>query len=150
MGNIFPPHRDVHETYDLKGSTYGRYVGLNELVNIDLATLKDLNWIERARKLKLGPEKATLLMNQLIADCSFLSKMRIMDYSLLTGIHYISRGNLDRIRDRSMMVYEPINDELYQSKIKSVDNKEKKIPTSFKPSAISASTVGDHTGVPQE
>lgn len=107
MGNVFPPHKDIHETYDLKGSTKGRFVTSEELVNRHLATLKDLNWLQKKRKLRLGPEKATLLMNQLKSDCLFLAKMRIMDYSLLVGIHYMSRGNKDNIRQRSMKMLEP-------------------------------------------
>lgn len=107
MGNVFPPHKDIHETYDLKGSTKGRFVTSEELANRHLATLKDLNWLQKKRKLRLGPEKATLLMNQLKADCLFLAKMRIMDYSLLVGIHYMSRGNRDNIRQRSMKMLEP-------------------------------------------
>lgn len=78
-----------------------------EVSKKNLATLKDLNWIQRKRKLKLGPEKATLLINQLRADCLFLAKMKIMDYSLLVGIHYASRGNSDNIRGRSIKMLEP-------------------------------------------
>jgi hypothetical protein len=32
---------------------------------------------------------------------------KIMDYSLLVGIHDISRGNRDRIRDSTLSVFEP-------------------------------------------
>ncbi len=107
MGNIFPPHKDIHETYDLKGSSLGRFITPEESANKHLATLKDLNWLQQKRKLKLGPEKATMLMNQLRADCMFLSKVKIMDYSLLVGIHYSSRGNLENLREKSMMILEP-------------------------------------------
>lgn len=107
MGNVFPAHKDIHETYDLKGSTRGRYVTAEEIAKRPLATLKDLNWLQKKRKLLLGPEKATLLMNQLKADCHFLAKMRIMDYSLLVGIHHVSRGNRENLRERSMKVLEP-------------------------------------------
>jgi len=149
MGNIFPPHRDVHETYDLQGSTHGRYISTHELGSIELGTLKDLNWIERGRKLKLGPEKATLLINQLIADCSFLARMRIMDYSLLAGIHDMSKGNCDMVRDRSLMVYERI-EENKNSLEEGVATKDAKNQSTFKPSIIKASAAGDCTGVPQE
>jgi len=140
MGNIFPAHKDIHETYDLKGSTLGRFVEEEELAQRHLATLKDLNWIQRDRKLKLGPEKATLLMNQLKADCTFLAKMRIMDYSLLAGIHYVSRGNMDNIHDRSVMMYEPIPQ----------TEASNGVPGLFKQSAISTATLRDASGIPQE
>lgn len=138
MGNIFPPHKDIHETFDLKGSTLGRFITLDELRQKSMATLKDLNWIQKKRKLKLGPEKATLLMNQLRSDCLFLSKVKIMDYSLLVGIHYFSRGNKDNIRERSMMIYEPTTPKLGSG------------APAFKQSNISAAIAGDSAGLPQE
>lgn len=69
MSNIFPPNKDIHEIYDLKGATQGRYVSASNPDSAIPITLKDLNWIENKRKLVLGPEKATLLMNQLKSDC---------------------------------------------------------------------------------
>jgi len=108
MGNIFPPNKDLHEIYDLKGSTFGRVVDTKEIIRSKVPfTLKDLNWVKERRSLTLGPEKATMLINQLKTDCQFLSKLQIMDYSLLVGIHFISRGNTEGIRDRSLMVLEP-------------------------------------------
>jgi len=93
MGNIFPPNKEVHEVYDLKGSTQGRYVPPEKVKAGQNVTLKDLNWMENDRKLVLGPAKATLLMNQLRTDCHFLAKLNIMDYSLLVGLHSIPIGN---------------------------------------------------------
>lgn len=69
MGNIFPSNKEVHEVYDLKGSTLGRFVPPEKIQEGTMTTLKDLNWIENGRKLVLGPAKATLLMNQLRSDC---------------------------------------------------------------------------------
>jgi hypothetical protein len=54
--------------------------------------LKDLNWLERRENLVLGPLKATLLMSQLREDCKFLARLRIMDYSLLIGLHQVPEG----------------------------------------------------------
>lgn len=103
-----------------------------------MSTLKDLNWIQRKRKLKLNPQKATLLMNQLNSDCQFLSKMKIMDYSLLVGIHYISRGNNDHLREKSMLILEPTTP------------KQAGGTPAFKQSSISALTTDEINGVPQE
>jgi 1-phosphatidylinositol-4-phosphate 5-kinase len=116
----------------------GRFITPEELKQKNMATLKDLNWIQKRRKLKLGPEKATLLMNQLRSDCLFLSKMKIMDYSLLVGIHYLSRGNKDNIRERSMMMYEPTTPKVGSG------------GPAFKQSNISAAFAGDSAGLPQE
>ncbi|TPX59325.1 hypothetical protein PhCBS80983_g02537 [Powellomyces hirtus] len=107
MLNVFPPNKDIHEMYDLKGSTVGREFP-EELAKDDpRAVLKDLNWMARGRKLQLGPAKSTLLVNQLEKDVEFLIKHKIMDYSLLVGIHDLKRGNTENIRDKTLAVYEP-------------------------------------------
>ncbi|KAJ3178212.1 Phosphatidylinositol-4-phosphate 5-kinase [Geranomyces variabilis] len=107
MLNVFPPNKDIHEMYDLKGSTVGREFP-EELAKDDpRAVLKDLNWMARGRKLRLGPAKSTLLIEQLEKDVQFLIKHKIMDYSLLVGIHDLKRGNTENIRDKTLAVYEP-------------------------------------------
>lgn len=68
MNNIFPPHRDIHEIYDLKGSTVGREYDEQNAVNNPRAVLKDLNWVKRRRCLQLGPEKQKILVEQLTKD----------------------------------------------------------------------------------
>lgn len=107
MGNVFPPNRDIHETYDLKGSTLGRAISDEELANNPRATQKDLNWVNRNRKLELGPEKRHLFVEQIKRDVELLSRLNIMDYSLLIGIHDIERGNKDNIRDNTLKVFHP-------------------------------------------
>ena len=49
MNNLFPPHRDIHQTFDLKGSTVGRDFKEEDLAKNPRATLKDLNWLRRNR-----------------------------------------------------------------------------------------------------
>ncbi|CAG8832453.1 14293_t:CDS:2, partial [Racocetra persica] len=58
MNNIFPPHRDIHEIYDLKGSTVGRETKVTNNHN-PRTVLKDLNWINSEQHLELGPAKRT-------------------------------------------------------------------------------------------
>lgn len=69
--------------------------------------LKDLNWIRRDMHLEFGPRKKELLVAQLKKDVELLSSLNIMDYSLLLGIHYVSRGNADNIREKTLSVYQP-------------------------------------------
>ncbi|KAF9208400.1 Phosphatidylinositol-4-phosphate 5-kinase [Haplosporangium sp. Z 27] len=107
MGNVFPPNRDIHETYDLKGSTLGRAISDEELNSNPRATQKDLNWVNRNRKLELGPEKRHLFAEQMKRDVELLARLNIMDYSLLIGIHDIERGNKDNIRDNTLKVFQP-------------------------------------------
>lgn len=105
MNNIFPPHRDVHETYDLKGSAWGRETSEEKLAQNPKATLKDLNWLHRGRVFELGPEKRALLSEQLRRDMTFLKRLGIIDYSLLIGIHNMERGNRDNIREHQLSVF---------------------------------------------
>ncbi|KAH7887141.1 SAICAR synthase-like protein [Phlebopus sp. FC_14] len=107
MNNLFPPHKDIHETFDLKGSTVGREYPEDKAKKNPRAVLKDLNWINRGRMLELGPEKRALLTEQLRRDSELLKKVHVMDYSLLVGIHYIQRGNRDNVRSNTLKVVSP-------------------------------------------
>lgn len=109
MNNLFPPHRDIHETYDLKGSTVGREYPEEKARENPKAVLKDLNWINRGRTLELGPEKRALFAEQLRRDTEFLKRMNVMDYSLLIGIHNVQRGNRDNIRRNTLRVFQPVD-----------------------------------------
>lgn len=103
LGNIYPPFKSIHESFDLKGSLIGRkFVGSDE--ERAKATLKDKNWLEDGKKLFLQEEKASLLLDQLAQDCNFLIKRGIMDYSLLVGIHHSERGNSNQAKLDLVMV----------------------------------------------
>ncbi|PVF93524.1 SAICAR synthase-like protein [Serendipita vermifera] len=107
MNNLFPAHRDIHETYDLKGSTVGRLLPDSKLEENPNAVMKDLNWIQRGRVLELGPYKRALLTEQLRRDVEFLKSIRVMDYSLLIGLHSVKRGNKENIRSTTLKVFKP-------------------------------------------
>jgi len=107
MNNLFPPHRDIHKTFDLKGSTTGRDFKEEDLEKNPRATLKDLNWLRRNMHLELGPTKKQRFVEQMHKDVALLQKLKIMDYSLLVGIHDISRGNDDKLRDKTLQVFQP-------------------------------------------
>jgi len=74
MGNVFPPNRKIHETYDLKGSLVGRE-SLPKKDGTMPSILKDLNFLNNKQKLKLGPEKSALFVQQIKkdSDVSFFS-----------------------------------------------------------------------------
>jgi len=105
MNNLFPPHKDIHETYDLKGSTVGRLYPEEKAAQNPRAVLKDLNWIDRHKSLELGPEKRAYLTEQLRRDSEFLKSIHVMDYSLLVGIHNLQRGNGDNVRRNTLKVF---------------------------------------------
>lgn len=107
MNNLFPAHKDIHETYDLKGSTVGRLYPEGRARENPRAVLKDLNWIDRGKELAFGPEKRALLTEQLRRDAEFLKELQVMDYSLLVGIHNMQRGNRDNVRRNTLRVFSP-------------------------------------------
>jgi 1-phosphatidylinositol-4-phosphate 5-kinase len=107
MNNLFPAHKDIHESYDLKGSTIGRIYPEERARENPRAVLKDLNWIDRGKELELGPEKRALLTEQLRRDSELLKELQVMDYSLLVGIHSMQRGNRDNVRRNTLRVFSP-------------------------------------------
>ncbi|KAF7727739.1 Phosphatidylinositol-4-phosphate 5-kinase [Apophysomyces ossiformis] len=111
MGNVFPANKDVHEVYDLKGSTFGRLTPEEKLIKNPHLVMKDRNWVDRNMKLQLGPDKRELLLTQLHRDVELLKKLNIMDYSLLVGIHDLNRGNEEGRRDQKLqMIHSPAMD----------------------------------------
>ena len=107
MNNLFPPHRDIHETYDLKGSAIGREYPEEKAAQKKGAVLKDLNWVKRGRELELGPEKMALFEAQVRSDVALLQRLHIMDYSLLIGLHDMRRGNSEGLRQDALQVVQP-------------------------------------------
>jgi len=107
MANIFPPDKDIHVKYDLKGSKIGRFIPTEEEINNKLAVLKDLNWLKNEKKLYLGDKKREMFIKQLQKDVKFLSDNNVMDYSLLVGCHNMTKGNQENIRDTTLSIIEP-------------------------------------------
>uniref|UniRef100_A0ACD5YIX1 Uncharacterized protein n=1 Tax=Avena sativa TaxID=4498 RepID=A0ACD5YIX1_AVESA len=89
MGNLFCSHFSIHRRFDLKGSSLGRMTD-KPLDQIDeTTTLKDLdlNFIFR-----LGGSWFQDFCKQVDRDCELLEQERIMDYSLLVGVHFKDRS----------------------------------------------------------
>lgn len=107
MNNLFPPHRDIHQTYDLKGSTIGRDLKEDVLTNNPRATLKDLNWLRRDMHLEFDQRLRQIFIEQLQRDVALLQRLQIMDYSLLVGIHDTEKGNDDNVREKTLKVFQP-------------------------------------------
>lgn len=107
MNNLFPPHRDIHQTFDLKGSTVGRDLKEDDLALNPRATLKDLNWLRRNYHFEFGPDKKQVFIDQMQRDVTLLQRLKIMDYSLLVGIHDITKGNEENLRDKTLQVFQP-------------------------------------------
>jgi 1-phosphatidylinositol-4-phosphate 5-kinase len=104
MNNLFPPHRDIHLKYDLKGSTWGRITRIDTKTDLSQVTLKDLNWLERREQINLGPNKRKQFLDQLEKDVALLKRINVMDYSLLLGVHDVKRGNTFELK---LSVFDP-------------------------------------------
>jgi len=111
MNNLFPPHRDIHRTFDLKGSTVGRDFKEENLEANPRATLKDLNWLRRDQHMEFGPTKKKMFIEQMQKDVKLLQRLHIMDYSLLIGIHDLEKGNEENLRDKTLKVFSPGGEE---------------------------------------
>ncbi|KAG5227712.1 phosphatidylinositol-4-phosphate kinase family protein [Salix suchowensis] len=85
MGNLFCSEFSIHRRFDLKGSSHGRMTSKPESEIDPTTTLKDLdlNYIFRLQKSWFQE-----FCRQVDRDCDFLEQERIMDYSLLIGLHF--------------------------------------------------------------
>ncbi|KAJ6930552.1 phosphatidylinositol 4-phosphate 5-kinase 1-like [Populus alba x Populus x berolinensis] len=94
MGNLFCSEYRIHRRFDLKGSSHGRTADKPEGEIDETTTLKDLdlnfvfhlqrNWFQE-------------LIEQIDRDCEFLEAEKIMDYSLLVGLHFRDDNNYDKM-----------------------------------------------------
>ena len=82
MDNLFHMCPPMHERYDLKGSWVDRHAKLNASVR------KDADW-PAGRRLRLQPSTKRELLRQAGRDARFLCSCRVMDYSVLLGIHNV-------------------------------------------------------------
>ncbi|KAL3814745.1 hypothetical protein ACJIZ3_016013 [Penstemon smallii] len=111
MGNLFCTEYAIHRRFDLKGSSHGRLTDKSESEIESTTTLKDLdlNFIFRLQKSWYQE-----FCRQVDQDSDFLEQERIMDYSLLVGIHFreISESG------------EPLNTESSLSKVRTPNGNE--------------------------
>ena len=83
FSNLIPTNIDIHEKYDLKGSSYKRDANFNERIKSS-ATFKDNDFREiHPQGLKIPKNIFYHLKEILTRDVEFLEKLNIMDYSLL-------------------------------------------------------------------
>ncbi len=88
FSNIIPTNIDIHEKYDLKGSSYKRDANFNERIKSS-ATFKDNDFREiHPQGLKIPKNIFYHLKETLTRDVEFLEKLNIMDYSLLLSKIY--------------------------------------------------------------
>ncbi|EMP30451.1 Phosphatidylinositol-4-phosphate 5-kinase type-1 beta [Chelonia mydas] len=89
MNNVLPRAMKMHFTYDLKGSTYKRRASRKEREKSN-PTFKDLDFLQEMHEgLYFDSETYSALMKTLQRDCRVLESFKIMDYSLLLGVHVL-------------------------------------------------------------
>ncbi|XP_053621705.1 phosphatidylinositol 4-phosphate 5-kinase type-1 alpha-like isoform X14 [Plodia interpunctella] len=100
MNNILPSSVKLHQKYDLKGSTYKRKANKSERTKAS-PTYKDLDFMEHhAEGILLEADTYTALIKTMQRDCRVLESFKIMDYSLLVGIHNLDEAQREKIEAR--------------------------------------------------
>uniref|UniRef100_A0A667YYL6 Phosphatidylinositol 5-phosphate 4-kinase type-2 gamma n=1 Tax=Myripristis murdjan TaxID=586833 RepID=A0A667YYL6_9TELE len=106
MRNMFSHRLVVHRKYDLKGSLVSREASDKERGK-ELPTFKDMDFRNNMQKVYVSEEQKEKFMEKLNKDVEFLVKLKIMDYSLLLGIHDVGRAE----REEEEQGDEPPNEE---------------------------------------
>ncbi|KAH0625787.1 hypothetical protein JD844_034034 [Phrynosoma platyrhinos] len=99
MNNILPRVVKMHLKYDLKGSTYKRRASKKEKEKSS-PTYKDLDFMQDMPEgIMLDTDTFSALVKTLQRDCLVLESFKIMDYSLLLGVHNIDQQERERQTD---------------------------------------------------
>jgi 1-phosphatidylinositol-4-phosphate 5-kinase len=85
MNSVYHTDKYLQTFYDLKGSELGRSAKSGQ----DVLKDNDLRQGLPEQAMSLHPEPRARVRAQMVSDCNFLSSMKIMDYSLLIGVHHI-------------------------------------------------------------
>jgi len=114
MKNVFAVNLRIHNKYDLKGSKVDRAATDKD------HSLKDCDFLKEEMKIRVGEEKRKHILEMLESDVQFLSQLKIMDYSLLLGVHNVARG----LEEREMDDEHSSSDDLLDGE----DNKDSDVP----------------------
>ncbi|XP_020354407.2 phosphatidylinositol 4-phosphate 5-kinase type-1 gamma isoform X1 [Oncorhynchus kisutch] len=96
MNNVLPRAVRMHLKFDLKGSTYKRCASKKERQKAK-PTFKDLDFMQDLQDgLMLDQDMYSALVKTLQRDCLVLESFKIMDYSLLLGVHNIDQAEREQ------------------------------------------------------
>ncbi|XP_015182312.1 PREDICTED: phosphatidylinositol 4-phosphate 5-kinase type-1 gamma isoform X7 [Polistes dominula] len=100
MNNLLPSAVKLHQKYDLKGSTYKRKASKSERSKSS-PTYKDLDFMEHHPEgIFLEADTYNALVKTIQRDCRVLESFKIMDYSLLVGIHNLDQAAREKTEQR--------------------------------------------------
>ncbi|XP_028726290.1 phosphatidylinositol 5-phosphate 4-kinase type-2 alpha isoform X2 [Peromyscus leucopus] len=94
--NVFSHRLSVYRKYDLKGSTVAREASDKEKAK-ELPTLKDNDFINEGQKIYIDDNSKKIFLEKLKKDVEFLAQLKLMDYSLLVGIHDVERAEQEEV-----------------------------------------------------
>lgn len=94
--NVFSHRLSVYRKYDLKGSTVAREASDKEKAK-ELPTLKDNDFINEGQKIYIDDNNKKVFLEKLKKDVEFLAQLKLMDYSLLVGIHDVERAEQEEV-----------------------------------------------------
>ncbi|XP_025163898.1 phosphatidylinositol 4-phosphate 5-kinase type-1 alpha isoform X9 [Harpegnathos saltator] len=102
MNNLLPSSVKLHQKYDLKGSTYKRKASKTERSKSS-PTYKDLDFIEHHPEgIFLEADTYGALVKTIQRDCRVLESFKIMDYSLLVGIHNLDQAAKEKAQEQRL------------------------------------------------
>ncbi|TYZ57796.1 hypothetical protein PybrP1_012034 [[Pythium] brassicae (nom. inval.)] len=119
MASVFDTPLEIHGRFDLKGSKVGRRAAPKE--RSAGGVLKDMDLLDSGFRLQMGAERRAMLLVQIRRDVEFLKRMKIMDYSLLIGVH-------DAHQAIQTTLFQNLSAAADQSTSKSVPNSPNKAP----------------------
>ncbi|XP_044740174.1 phosphatidylinositol 4-phosphate 5-kinase type-1 alpha isoform X2 [Chrysoperla carnea] len=104
MNNLLPSSIKMHMKYDLKGSTYKRKANKSERQKSS-PTYKDLDFMEHHPEgLFLEADTYSALVKTIQRDCRVLESFKIMDYSLLVGVHNLDQAQKEKQEQKSQVL----------------------------------------------
>ncbi|KAG5678615.1 hypothetical protein PVAND_008275 [Polypedilum vanderplanki] len=100
MNNLLPSSIKLHLKYDLKGSTYKRKANKSERQKKS-PTYKDLDFMEHhPNGISLEADTYAALIKTIQRDCRVLESFKIMDYSLLVGVHNMDQAQKEKQEEK--------------------------------------------------
>ncbi|KAM4808704.1 phosphatidylinositol 4-phosphate 5-kinase type-1 beta isoform 3-T3 [Rhinophrynus dorsalis] len=150
MNNVLPRSLKMHYKYDLKGSTYKRKASKKEREK-SCPTFKDLDFLNYMHEgLQFDPETYTALMKTLQRDCRVLESFKIMDYSLLLGVHVLDHASKEREGESSHYSIDnkrpSVQKVLYSTALESIQGPGKAVDSVINESTMGGIPAKNHRG----
>ncbi|KAI3358668.1 hypothetical protein L3Q82_015081, partial [Scortum barcoo] len=102
MNNLLPSTVRMHLKYDLKGSTYKRRASAKEREKA-VPTFKDLDFMQDQQGgLLMEGDKYNAVCKTIHRDCLLLQSFKIMDYSLLMGVHNVDQACREQANEEAV------------------------------------------------